>query len=128
MNFLLDTHTFLWWVTDDARLPESVRKLMTDGENRLFFSAASGWEIAIKARLGRLSFTGELSTYLPDQLTRNAIEVLPVQLSHALQVHDLPEYHRDPFDRLLIAQAQVENLPLLTADPWIARYAVTTIW
>lgn len=128
MKALLDTPTFLWWITDDARLSPSVRQLMGNGQNRLFFSAASGWEIAIKTRLGRLDLPGEPAAFILGQLACNAIEVLPVQLSHALEVYALPDHHRDPFDRLLIAQSQVEGLPLLTRDPLIAQYAVDTIW
>ena len=128
MKALMDTHTFLWWITDDARVSPSARQFIADGQNRLFFSAASGWEIAIKARLGRLSLPGEPWAFIPGQLARNAIEVMPVQLSHALQVYSLPDHHRDPFDRLLIAQCQVEDLPLLTADSLIAQYEIDTIW
>jgi PIN domain nuclease of toxin-antitoxin system len=128
MKALLDTHTFLWWITDDARLSPAVRRFIGDGQNRLFFSAASGWEVAVKVRLGRLNLPGNPVSFLPAQLTRNAIDVLPVQLSHALQVYVLPDHHPDLFDRLLIAQSQVENLPLLTADPSIAQYGVDTIW
>lgn len=128
MRALLDTHTFLWWITDDKRLSPRARKLIGDGRNRLFLSAASGWEIAIKARLGRLGFSTEPGAFIPKQLARNAIRVLPVHLSHALHVYDLPSHHSDPFDRLLIAQSQLEDLPLLTADPLIAQYNVDTIW
>ena len=125
---LLDTHAFLWWVGDDLRLSERAREVFSNGDNDLVFSAASGWEIAIKARLGRLRVPGDLNTYLSKQLTKNYMSVLPVHLSHALRVHALPDHHRDPFDRLLVAQAIVEELPLLRADPWIARYPVEVVW
>ena len=128
MRALLDTHTFLWWITDDTRLSPRARKLIVDGHNRLFFSAASGWEIAIKARLGRLGFPTEPSAFIPKQLAQNSIGVLPVHLSHALHVYGLPGHHRDPFDRILIAQSQLEDLPILTADPLVAQYEVDTIW
>lgn len=128
MRALLDTHAFLWWITNDSRLSPRARQLIGDGQNRLFFSAASGWEIAIKARLGRISFPAEPGTFIPGQLARNAFEVLPVHLSHTLQVYGLPDHHRDPFDRLLIAQSKLEDLPLLTADPLIARYDIDTLW
>lgn len=128
MRVLLDTHTFLWWITDDPRLSPRARKVISDGENTLFFSAASGWEMAIKVRLGRLRLPDALERFIPEQLALNAIESLPVQMSHALRVYALPDYHRDPFDRLLIAQAQVEGLPILTGDTQIARYRVKTIW
>jgi PIN domain nuclease of toxin-antitoxin system len=101
---------------------------MTDGENQLFFSAASAWEIAIKARLGRLKTPEPIASFLLAQLAENAIEGLPIGLGHALQVHSLPDHHRDPFDRILVAQSQLENLPILTGDPLIAQYPVETIW
>jgi PIN domain nuclease of toxin-antitoxin system len=125
---LLDTHAFLWWIGDDPRLSERAREVLSDGDNDLVFSAASGWEIAIKARLGRLHVPGDLNTYLVRQLTENYTSVLPVHLSHALRVHALPDHHRDPFDRLLVAQAIVEEIPLLSADPRIARYPVEVVW
>lgn len=128
MRVLLDTHAFLWWIGDDPRLSERAREVLSDGDNDLVFSAASGWEIAIKARLGRLHVPGDLNTYLFRQLTENYTSVLPVHLSHALRVHALPEHHRDPFDRLLVAQAIVEEIPLLSADPRIARYPVEVVW
>jgi PIN domain nuclease of toxin-antitoxin system len=128
MRVLLDTHSFLWWITDDPRLSMRAREIMSDGENHLFFSAASAWEIAIKARLGRLTISEPIATFVPAQLAENAIEGLPIGLSHALHVHSLPDHHRDPFDRMLIAQSQIENLPILTGDAWIARYPVETVW
>ena len=128
MRALLDTHVFLWWISDDPRLSTHARKIITDGENTLFLSAASGWEIAIKAKLGRLKLPEPLETFVPEQMALNAIESLPIQMSHALHVHTLPLHHRDPFDRLLVAQAQLDNLPILTADPKIALYAIRTVW
>ena len=128
MRVLLDTHSFLWWVTDDPRLSPRAREIMSDGENHLFFSAASAWEIALKARLGRLTIPEPIATFVLAQLAGNAIEGLPIGLSHALQVHSLPDYHRDPFDRMLVVQSQLENLPILTGDPLITRYPVETIW
>ncbi|MCR4404991.1 MAG: type II toxin-antitoxin system VapC family toxin [Candidatus Acetothermia bacterium] len=127
MRALLDTHTFLWWITDDPRLSEGAREIISDGENELFLCAASGWEIAIKAKLGRLQLPDAPERFIPERMTLNAIESLPVQMSHALHVHALPGYHRHPFDRLLIAQAQLENLPILTADLQIAQYSVKVI-
>lgn len=128
MKLLLDTHTFLWWITDDARLSAHARELMSQADNELFLSAASAWEMAIKARLGRLEVSGDLSEIIPQQLARNAISSLPVLMSHALGVYTLPDHHRDPFDRLLISQAQIENIPILTADAAIGRYPVEVIW
>ncbi|MEJ5308373.1 MAG: type II toxin-antitoxin system VapC family toxin [Anaerolineae bacterium] len=128
MRLLLDTHTFLWWVTDDVRLSSQAYALMTDGDNELYFSAASGWEIAIKAHLGKLKLPDNAPQFVMAQLAINAIDILPVQLHHALHVYTLPMYHRDPFDRMLIAQSQLEELPIITADPQISNYAVNVIW
>lgn len=128
MRFLLDTLTFLWWITDLDLLSEHVRDVIQDGDNTLYLSAASGWEIAIKARLGRLQLHGEPEKVIPEQMSLNAIQGLPIQMGHALRVHSLPDHHRDPFDRMLVAQSQVEELPILTADPHIAQYEVDVVW
>lgn len=128
MKALLDTHTFLWWITDNPQLSLRVREIIGNGNNDLFLSAASGWEMAIKAQLGRLKLADNLERFISEQLAINAIYSLPVQMSHALHVYTLPNHHGDPFDRMLVAQAQLENLPLLTNDPQIARYPVEIIW
>ena len=128
MKALLHTHTFLWWITDDARLSSRVRELTGDSTNTLFLSAASGWEIAIKAQLGKLQLPDNLERYIADQLSLNGFESLPIQLHHALHVYTLPNLHRDPFDRILVAQSQLDQLPILTVDPQIARYRVEVIW
>ncbi len=101
---------------------------MATGSNELYFSVASGWEIAIKVGLGRIRLKHSIEEEIPYQLRENAILVLPVALPHALRVSALPPIHRDPFDRLLVAQAQIEKLPILTADPAIGRYPVETLW
>ena len=128
MKILLDTHAFLWWIMDDPRLSGVARTIIADGDNDLFLSAASGWEISIKARLGRLQLPANLNEYIAEQLQSNAITVLPIQLNHAMQVYKLPDHHKDPFDRMLIAQSQLEKLPLLTKDRMIANYDVAIIW
>jgi PIN domain nuclease of toxin-antitoxin system len=129
MRALLDTHAFLWWITDDPRLSRKARQFIATGTNTLFFSAASGWEIAIKAGLGRLTLdTKRIDSFVTDQMTLNAISSLPVQMNHALHVHSLASHHRDPFDRLLVAQAQLEDLPIITSDAVFSRYPVTILW
>ena len=128
MRILLDTCTFLWWITDDHRLSQRSVELISDGNNELLFSAASGWEIAIKAGLGRLDVPDPLDRFVSEHLFRNHISVLPVQLSHALHVHTLPPHHRDPFDRMLVAQAQLEKLPILSSDQRIANYEIEVLW
>lgn len=128
MKALLDTHVFLWWTLDDPRLPKRVREFVENPENALVFSVASAWELAIKAQLRKLTLPDRVGQFIQEQLDLNAILPLPVQLEHALHVVELPPHHRDPFDRLLIAQSQVERLPIVTGDPFIARYQVETIW
>ena len=128
MKALLDTHAFLWWVTDDARLSSRARAIIADGDTELFLSAASGWEMAIKTRLGKLHMPDNPASFVFEQLRINAIEPLAVQMRHALRVYSLPGYHRDPFDRILVAQAQVERMPIITADPQVAQYEVEILW
>lgn len=128
MKELLNTHTFLWWITNDAQLSPRVRGIIGDASNQLFLSRASGWEMAIKAKLGRLRLPYDMESFVAEELVINGIESLPVQMSHALHTYALPDYHRDPFDRLLVTQARLENLPILTADPQIFRYPVEIIW
>jgi PIN domain nuclease of toxin-antitoxin system len=128
MNVLLDTRAFLWWVDDNSKLSPRAREIISDAGNALFLSAASGWEIAIKARLGKLTLPDDLERFIADQLVTNAFSSLPIQLSHALHVYTLPAHHRDPFDRILVAQSQLEDMPILTADPQIAQYPVQVIW
>ena len=102
--------------------------IIKDGANTLYLSAASGWEIAIKANLGRLQLLDEPEKVIPEQMSLNTVVGLPIQMSHALHVHSLPIHHRDPFDRMLVAQSQVEGLPILTSDPQIAKYDVDVVW
>jgi PIN domain nuclease of toxin-antitoxin system len=128
LRALLDTHAFLWWITDDSRLSERAREFISAGENELLFSAASGWEVAIKAGLGKIELPEDLERFLTEQLHRNAVGVLPVNLGHAIGVYSLPDHHRDPFDRLLVAQCVSERLPLLSRDTSFQRYPVEVIW
>ncbi len=128
MRALLDTHTFLWWNIADPRLSSRVKELIADEQNDLFFSAASAWEIAIKARRGSLIIPEIPERYIANRLSLHQIIALPVQISHAVHVFHLPDYHRDPFDRLLIAQSQLENMPILTSDSNIRKYEVEVIW
>ncbi len=128
MRLLLDTHVFLWWIAGDHRLSEKAVKVISEADNRLFLSAASGWEIAIKAKLGKLNIDGDVTSFIIEQMRLNSIEQLPVMLSHALHVSTLEALHRDPFDRLLVAQAQLERMPILTADRHVTIYPVETVW
>ena len=128
MRALLDTHTFLWWNLDDPQLSETARKFITKGDNEIFLSAASAWEIAIKAATERLILPERPDQYVADRMRLHRFSALPIELSHALEVYRLPAIHQDPFDRLLIVQSQMEDLPILTIDPEIGRYRVDVIW
>ena len=128
MRLLLDTNAFLWWVLDDSRLSTTARELIADPATEVLFSTVSGWEIAIKARTGRLDLPEDVPSFVLDQLRRNRFSVLPVELRHALRVHGLPDHHRDPFDRLLVAQAEIEAVPLLSRDPLLAAYGIELRW
>ena len=128
MRLLLDTHAFLWWISDSLELSDDAREAIADGRNAPIFSVVSGWEIAIKADLGKLELPDPPAKFVNEQLTRNELEVLPIHLRHALNVYGLPDHHRDPFDRLLISQAVLERLPIVTADPEISRYPVEIVW
>ncbi|GAB4581377.1 MAG: type II toxin-antitoxin system VapC family toxin [Anaerolineales bacterium] len=128
MRALLDTHTFLWWNTNHPLLSSRVRAIIANGENELFLSAASAWEIAIKAGRGRLQLPESPDKYLSSRMVLHRIQPLPIQLSHALQVYHLPPHHPDPFDRLLIAQSQLESIPILTIDTQFGNYEVEVVW
>lgn len=128
MRALLDTHAFIWWVTNDPQLSANARNLIADSGNILFLSVVSAWEIVIKNKLGKLTLPESVEQYIPTRLAINRFESLPIHMSHVLQVASLPNIHRDPFDRILIAQSQVENLPIVTIDRQITQYLVQTIW
>lgn len=127
MAFLLDTHTFLWFVSGDKQLPISVRNNIKDINQSCFLSAASLWEITIKEQLGKLSLSISLQE-LFDFADRNQIEIIPITYDHLLTLAKLPDHHRDPFDRLIIAQAIAENLVLLTRDKELKKYKVKQQW
>lgn len=121
MKLLLDTHLLLWAAGEPRRLPDQARALIRDLSNELMFSAASLWEIAIKCRLGRDDFRVD-PRLLRRALLDNGYGELPITSAHAVAVDSLPSIHKDPFDRILVAQATVEGVPLLTVDPVVARY------
>jgi PIN domain nuclease of toxin-antitoxin system len=128
MKALLDTHTFLWWVLDDPNLSEAGREIIGDGSNEVIVSAATAHEIGIKAASGKLSLPEPPEIYVPGRIRSEGFASLAIDVTHALRAARLPMIHRDPWDRLLIAQAQVEGIPIITADPAIGRYDVDTIW
>ena len=128
MRLLLDTHTFLWWVAASGELSRKAQSAVGSARNECFVSVASGWEIAIKVSLGKLRIDGALERFLPEQLAANGFRALAIDLKHAARVATLPFHHRDPFDRLLVAQALEENLAMVTADPVIAKSGVKRVW
>jgi len=128
MKFLLDTVIWLWSVGETARLNEPAREVLTSPEHELYFSAASVWEIAIKTSIGKMQLPESARQVVPRETARQGLRPLPVSYSHALAVCDLPLHHGDPFDRLLIAQAQHESLTLITADRHMKLYSVEILW
>ena len=127
MTLLLDTHVFLWWLDDNPRLGPKSRAAIADPDNTVWVSATSAWEIAIKTGLGRLELSEPPEDVLPREIERGGFRPLAISVDHALAVRSLPQYHRDPFDRLLIAQAMAEGLRLVTADRAFARYDVRLV-
>ena len=126
-RFLIDTHAFLWFIGGDEQLPEVARDLIGDMENEVLLSAASLWEIAIKTSLGKLILGRPFEELIPEQLVLNDITVLPISLDDLSIVVKLPFYHRDPFDRLIIAQAMTRGLPVISKDAEFAKYHVELI-
>lgn len=128
MKFLLDTHALLWFLRGDERLSLRAREIIESMNNTRVLSDVSIWEMSIKQSLGKLKLAEPFESRLTQALHRNAIESLPIERSHLFRVSQLPFHHRDPFDRLIIATAMIENLPILTDDQRFAAYAVEVIW
>ncbi len=128
MNYLLDTHTFIWADVNPARLSAKATSLIEDKRNIIWVSLASIWEIQIKNHIGKLDLSIPLKEIIERQHRDNAIDLLPITLPHVLQLDSLPLHHRDPFDRLLIAQAQVEDLTLISHDSLFSHYPVKVVW
>jgi PIN domain nuclease of toxin-antitoxin system len=128
VRVLLDAHVFLWWSAADDRLSDRARDVIQDGRNECMVSVASMWEIAIKDAKGDLELPEDVEYFIEDRLARNRWTELPIARRHALRAASLPPIHRDPFDRILVAQSQIESIPLITTDVAITRYDVETIW
>jgi PIN domain nuclease of toxin-antitoxin system len=128
VKYLLDTHVFLWWITDSPRIPENIRKVIEDKNSELFLSAASIWEMMIKSKLNKLQLPDNQQEFIREQLTLNSLRVLNITMEHSFEVYGLPEIHKDPFDRMLIAQARVEGFTIITSDAFIEQYNVDTYW
>ena len=127
MRVLLDTHTFLWWVDDSPRLSARARTTIA-GATDAFVSVASCWEMAIKASLGKLELPGPLDRLMPEQLALNSFQLLSIDLEDAARVAALPFHHRDPFDRMLAAQALNDGLAVVSADPIFRKYGLRRVW
>ena len=128
MNCLLDTHTFVWLDNGSSELSPTAKSLISDPENILFVSLVSIWEIQIKVAIGKLILSLPLAEIVYDQQQENNIRLLPLTLAHILELDNLPSHHKDPFDRLLIAQSRIEGLTLITRDSNIAKYPVSVMW
>ena len=128
MKLLLDTHAFLWFIAGSDRLSKRAEELVADGSNDAFLSVASLWEIAIKVALGKLVLATPFELLIPAQLQRNRINVLSIDLAHLTHLLTLPMHHRDPFDRLIVAQALEEELDVVGADKTFDRYGVVRHW
>jgi PIN domain nuclease of toxin-antitoxin system len=128
VRLILDTHTFLWFIDGDPRLSANAKQLIEDMNNDRFLGMASPWEMAIKVSQKKLSLALPVEILIPLQLSRNAITLLDINLSHVAMVASMPLHHRDPFDRILIAQSQVEQMPIISRDTALDAYGVTRLW
>ena len=128
MNYLIDTHVLLWIGNDNQLISNKIKDIYLSSENEIFFSLASIWEMAIKINLGKLELDFNLSNFIERYVLRNDIQVLKIELSHVLKLEKLPLHHRDPFDRLIIAQAIENNIPVISKDRVFDLYPVKRIW
>lgn len=128
MRLLLDTHAFLWWVADDERLSPRAAALIAEPSNEVLVSAATAWEVVVKSALGRVEVPTPVDRFLTAQIEANAFIPLPIHMRHALGLAALPQIHRDPFDRILVAQAVAEDLTIVSRDRVMDGYPVTVEW
>lgn len=128
MRFLIDTHVFLWFIAGDIRLSKKVRQAIEDEENEVLLSVASVWEIAIKTSVGKLTLAKPFAELIPEQIADNEIDVLPIHFDELKIVSSLPLYHRDPFDRLLLAQTITHGVPIASDDANFVQYGISLLW
>jgi PIN domain nuclease of toxin-antitoxin system len=128
MKILLDTQCWLWWIATPEKLSRNARRRIADKRNTIYLSAASSWEIAIKYSIRKLQLPEPPWQFIPKRLARDAITGLPIEIMHALHVANLPQHHKDPFDRLLISQSIQESIPIMTADKRFEPYEAEIIW
>jgi PIN domain nuclease of toxin-antitoxin system len=128
LRLLLDTHAFLWWLDGDRRLPLRLRRLIGDDDNTIYVSAATAWEIATKARLGKVPGALDVAADIGGAVASQGFIAMAVTIPHAQRAGTLPGLHKDPFDRMLIAQSQMEDLPLVSVEEVFDGYGVTRVW
>jgi PIN domain nuclease of toxin-antitoxin system len=128
MKILLDTHSFLWWNSDSPLLTDLAKETIARNSSEIFLSAASSWEIAIKFHKRKLELPEPPEKYIISRMVYYGFTALPIQLSHTLRTNELPDIHHDPFDRLLVAQCQMEEMSIITGDEYIRQYRVDVIW
>jgi len=128
MNLLLDTQAFLWFIAGDSSLSQSARSAIEDLNNNRYLSVASLWEIAIKVSIDKLTLSEPFETLIPEQLAENIIELLDISFEHTALIASMPFHHRDPFDRLIAAQARIEQMTLVSVDDVFDAYGVTRLW
>jgi len=128
MRILLDTHAFLWFASDDPKLPNSAKIFIENVNNERLISMASIWELALKVSIGKLKIKKLFPDLIPNQLKINDIDLLPIELSHLNKIVNLPFYHRDPFDRLIIAQSLIEQIPIISKEKLFDKYGINKLW
>ncbi len=128
MNILLDTHAFLWFINGDDKLSMSARQAIENERYKKYISTAGLWEITIKSSIGKLDIPLPIGKFYQEQILDNGFSLLQIEPSHIAQVHDLPFYHKDPFDRLMIAQVITENMTIISCDEHFQSYGVKTLW
>jgi PIN domain nuclease of toxin-antitoxin system len=128
VKILLDTCTFFWLVTDDPKLSGLAKEIFLDTNNELLLSAVTGFEITVKHSLGKLHLTEPPKTFISNRMKANALTELPITINHTLALQDLPWHHKDPFDRLLVAQAMVAQVPVLSSDGRLSAYGIERLW
>ncbi len=128
MKYLLDTHTYLWFLLDNPKLSNNAKTVIENLENEIYLSSVVVWEISIKLKIGKIELAVDLDTFIANSIQEYNFVPQPMTIPHAIQVYNLPDIHQDPFDRMLIAQAQVESLDIITSDIFIREYEVDIIW
>ncbi len=128
MRLLLDTHVWIWWLTDPDRLSHPAGRALRDPDSQLFLSPASTWELMVKSTAGRITVSESVEALVEEAIAASGVQPLPIEHRHALQLRQLPAHHRDPFDRMLVAQARSDSLILVTGDQQLTAYEVETLW